>query len=154
MGLLGLDTSKARLDTGVLLLLAGDRFQFGGIGGAGSVEFKTHTLRPPRRRWARVFCVKSLCHSKSHFGQSENHDMTDNQHSNTQEAPPHAQLIEMATAHWVSHIAYVAAKLSLADHLAQGPKSADELAGPTRTHAPSLYRFMRTLASFGIVTED
>src|SRR5881394_1724630 len=80
--------------------------------------------------------------------------MTNNQHSNTQETPPHAQLIEMATAHWVSHIAYVAAKLSLADHLAQGPMSTDELAKLTRTHAPSLYRLMRTLASFGIVTED
>src|SRR5262249_30658629 len=28
------------------------------------------------------------------------------------------------------------------------------LAGPTATHAPSLYRLMRTLASLGILTED
>jgi len=54
----------------------------------------------------------------------------------------------------VSRIVYVAAKLSLADHLAKGPKSADELAGPTGTHAPSLYRLMRTLANLGILTED
>jgi hypothetical protein len=60
----------------------------------------------------------------------------------------------MAMAHWVSHILYVAAKLNLADHLAKGPGSADELAGPTGTHAPSLYRFMRTLANLGILTED
>jgi len=80
--------------------------------------------------------------------------MTENLHSTPQGTPPHAQLIEMAMSHWVSHIAYVAAKLSLADHLAQGPKSADELAGPTKTHAPSLYRLLRTLASLGIVTED
>lgn len=80
--------------------------------------------------------------------------MTEHDHSNTETAPPHAQLIQMATAHWVSHIVYVAAKLSLADHLAKGPKSADELAGPTSTHASSLYRFMRTLANLGIVTED
>jgi hypothetical protein len=32
--------------------------------------------------------------------------------------------------------------------------SADQLAGPTGTHAPSLYRLMRTLASLGIMTED
>ena len=75
-------------------------------------------------------------------------------HSETQAAPPHAQLVEMAMAHWVSHIAYVAAKLSLADHLAKGPKSADELARPTGTHAPSLYRLMRTFANLGILTED
>jgi hypothetical protein len=60
----------------------------------------------------------------------------------------------MAMAHWVSHIVYVAAKLNLADHLAAGPQSADALAGLTETHAPSLYRLLRTLASLGILTED
>lgn len=68
--------------------------------------------------------------------------------------PPHAQLVHMGTAHWVSHILYVAAKLSLTDHLAEGPKGADELAAVTNTHAPSLGRFMRTLAHLGLVTED
>src|SRR5262245_12210150 len=73
---------------------------------------------------------------------------------NTEALPPHAQLVQMATAHWVSHVAYVAAKLGLPDHLANGPETAEELAGPTNTHAPSLYRLMRTLASLGIVAED
>ncbi len=68
--------------------------------------------------------------------------------------PPHAQLIEMATAHWILRIVYVAAKLDLADRLDGEPKSADELAGPTGTHAPSLYRLMRTLAHLGILSED
>ena len=67
--------------------------------------------------------------------------------------PPHAQLIQMGTGQWVSRIVYVAAQLELADHLASGPKSAAELAGPTRTHARSLHRLMRTLASFGILSE-
>ena len=79
--------------------------------------------------------------------------MTENNHSTT-ETSPLAQLVQMALAHWVSHIVYVAAKLNLADHLAKGPKSADELAGPMGTHAPSLYRLMRTLANLGILTED
>ncbi len=69
------------------------------------------------------------------------------------EIPPHAQLIEMVTSSWISKIVYIAAKLDLADRLADGPKSAGELAGPTATHAPSLHRLMRTLASFGILTE-
>jgi hypothetical protein len=60
----------------------------------------------------------------------------------------------MAMAHWVSHIVYVAAKLNLADLLAQGPKSADALAVQIKMHAPSLYRLMRTLASLGILTEN
>jgi hypothetical protein len=78
--------------------------------------------------------------------------MPENNHEGTQTAPPHAQLAQMATAYWVSAIVYVAAKLSLADHLAEGPKAADELAGPTGTHAPSLYRLMRALANLGILT--
>ena len=49
---------------------------------------------------------------------------------------------------------FTLAKLSVADHLANGPKSADEIAGETGTHAPSLYRLMRTLANLGILTED
>lgn len=68
--------------------------------------------------------------------------------------PPHAQVIQMATAYWVSKVIYAAAKLELADHLATAPQSAVELAGATRTHAPSLHRLMRTLASLGILTED
>ena len=80
--------------------------------------------------------------------------MTEKHQSPTETAPPHAQLVQMGMAHWVSQIVYVAAKLSLADHLAKGPKSAVELAALTGTHAPSLYRLMRTLANLGILTED
>src|SRR5262245_65567559 len=80
--------------------------------------------------------------------------MTDKQQDKNQAMPPHAQLIQMAMAHWVSHIVFAAAKLNLADHLAQGPKTADALAGPTGTHAPSLFRLMRTLASLGVFTQD
>jgi len=71
------------------------------------------------------------------------------------EAPPaHAQLVQMAMAHWVSHVVHAAAKLGLADHLAGGSQDAESLSGPTGTHAPSLYRLMRTLASLGILAED
>jgi hypothetical protein len=80
--------------------------------------------------------------------------MPANDHDKTETAPPQAQLVQMARAHWVFHIVFVAAKLSLADHLAKTPKSAEELAGKTGTHAPSLYRLMRALASLGILTED
>jgi hypothetical protein len=68
--------------------------------------------------------------------------------------PPHAVLIQMGTAQWVSRILYVAAQLGLADRLAQGAKSAEELAGPTGTHAPSLHRLMRALANLGLLTAD
>jgi hypothetical protein len=67
--------------------------------------------------------------------------------------PPHVQLIQMAAGSWVSAIVYGTAKLGLADRLADGPKGADELASLTGTHAPTLYRFMRTLASLGVLNE-
>jgi hypothetical protein len=60
----------------------------------------------------------------------------------------------MAMGHWVSRIIYLAAKLNLADRLAGGPKSAEELAGPTETDARSLYRFMRSLSNLGILAES
>ena len=67
--------------------------------------------------------------------------------------PPHLQLIEMGTAYRVSRIVYAAAKLGLADHLAAGPRSAAELAGPLKLHAASLHRLMRTMASLELLAE-
>jgi hypothetical protein len=69
-----------------------------------------------------------------------------------QDLPPHVKLIEMGTAFWVSKVVYAAAKLSLADRL-DTPKSAAELAPLVGAHAPSLHRFMRTLAGLGLLAE-
>jgi len=79
--------------------------------------------------------------------------MTDNR-ATMEAAPPHVQLVQMAMGHWISRIVYLAAQLGIADLLASGPKTADELAGPTKMHAPSLYRWMRSLANLGILTES
>jgi hypothetical protein len=67
--------------------------------------------------------------------------------------PPHVQLIQMGTAHWMARVVYAAAKLGIADHLAGGPRTTADLAAATGTHAPSLYRVLRTLAGLGVVTE-
>jgi hypothetical protein len=48
---------------------------------------------------------------------------------------------------------YAAAKLGLADRLAHGPRTADELAADTGTHPRSLYRLLRALAGAGIFAE-
>jgi hypothetical protein len=79
--------------------------------------------------------------------------MSDVHEAASQALPPHAQLIQMGAASWISAVVYAAAKLGIADHLAAGPRSAVELADTTRTHAPSLHRLMRTLAGVGILTE-
>jgi hypothetical protein len=54
----------------------------------------------------------------------------------------------------VPRLVHLFATLKLADHLAAGPKSADELASLTGTHPPALARVLRTLASLGFVTQD
>jgi hypothetical protein len=71
----------------------------------------------------------------------------------TEAAPRQDQLIQMATAYWMSRILYVAAEMNLAERLAEGPRTAKELAQSTATDAPSLYRLMRALASLGLFTE-
>ena len=45
--------------------------------------------------------------------------------------PPHAQIIQMGTAYWVSQFVCTAANMRLADHLSDGPRSAGELAAVT-----------------------
>ena len=80
--------------------------------------------------------------------------MSDIAHGKTEAQSPQSQLIQMATAHWVSRFLYVAARMNLADQLAKQPKTAEELAQATGAAAPSLHRLMRTLASLGLFTED
>ncbi len=79
--------------------------------------------------------------------------MPDNNQAALQTLPPSVQLIQMSRAFVVPRTICAAAQLGLADQLAAGPKSAAELAGPMRAHAPSLHRFMRALAGLGILTE-
>jgi len=67
--------------------------------------------------------------------------------------PPHVQLIQMGVALWQARAVYAAAELGLADLLAKGERSTEDLARETGTHAPSLYRLLRALASCGLVTE-
>jgi len=71
----------------------------------------------------------------------------------TAQLPPPAALYQMATGHYVSNAIYVAATLEIADLLATGPRGDDELAQATGTHAPSLKRVLRLLASVGVFAE-
>ena len=67
--------------------------------------------------------------------------------------PPSTTLLQMITGYWVSQAIYVAAKLGVADLLAETPRSFEELAMETKTEAPLLRRVLRALASIGIFTE-
>lgn len=63
------------------------------------------------------------------------------------------KLRELINGYQVSQAIHVAATLGIADLLAAGSRSADELAAETDTHAPSLYRLLRALASVGVFYE-
>lgn len=64
------------------------------------------------------------------------------------------QVARLASGYWHTQAIYVAAKLGIADALAGGPRSADELASSTGTNPRALYRLLRALASVGIFAED
>jgi hypothetical protein len=61
---------------------------------------------------------------------------------------------QMVTGCLVSQLTYVAAKLGIADRLADGPKTAAQLAAAVDAHPQSLYRVLRALAALGVFTED
>jgi hypothetical protein len=70
------------------------------------------------------------------------------------EVPPQVTMLQIISGFWLSRAVYIAAKLGLADLVKKQPKSAEELAQATDTHAPSLYRMLRALANAGIFAED
>jgi O-methyltransferase domain/Dimerisation domain len=63
-------------------------------------------------------------------------------------------LLRMIWGTHISRAVYVAAELGIADLLADGPLSSDELARRTGTHQPSLYRVLRLLAALGVFAQD
>jgi hypothetical protein len=79
--------------------------------------------------------------------------MTEIANGNVEVPPPHAQLIQMGMGFIPARVLYLAAKLGSADLLADEPKSAAELAGPTGVHQRALHRLMRTLSSLGVLAE-
>ncbi|MCX4640757.1 methyltransferase [Streptomyces sp. P9-2B-2] len=65
-----------------------------------------------------------------------------------------APLMDLALSHLFSAALRTAAHHRLADHLAGGPRTAEQLAATTGTHAPHLRRVLRYLATRGIFRED
>jgi hypothetical protein len=72
-------------------------------------------------------------------------------HSSDQSA---ATLLQLANGYRVTQAIHVAAKLGIADLLADGPRTSDDLASATACHAPSLYRLMRALSAIDIFHEE
>ena len=62
-------------------------------------------------------------------------------------------LRRMIVGYRLSQALHVAAKLGIADLLAEGPRRAEDLAGVTGSHPSSLFRVLRLLASEGVFEE-
>jgi SAM-dependent methyltransferase len=61
---------------------------------------------------------------------------------------------QLIRGYWTTQAIFVAAELRIADLLADGPKSPDELGQQAGVKGDMLYRVLRALASIGIFAED
>jgi hypothetical protein len=66
---------------------------------------------------------------------------------------PRRALLRLVSGYQVSQALHVAARLDIADRLAGGPRSSDELATEAETDADALYRLLRALAAVGVLRE-
>jgi multifunctional cyclase/dehydratase/O-methyltransferase len=66
--------------------------------------------------------------------------------------PPHVRLLLLTDGKRISRVLHVVAELGIADELADGPLTVEDLAGRTATHADSLGRVLRVAAAFGLFT--
>lgn len=64
--------------------------------------------------------------------------------------PPSARMMQLVSGQWVAQAVYVAAKLGVADRLADGPRPVAEIARAVGAHEDALARLMRMLAAFGV----
>lgn len=69
-------------------------------------------------------------------------------------ANPVNDVLGLLSGYWYSQMLYVMAELGIADCVAQGPKTVEALAGETGCDADSLHRFLRALASIGLLAES
>ena len=71
-----------------------------------------------------------------------------------QSVPPDAVLMQMLFGAQMQRGVCLTVRLGIPDLLAEQTQTAEELAAKTGTHAPSLYRLLRTLASIGVFAEN
>jgi hypothetical protein len=63
-------------------------------------------------------------------------------------------LLHLIRGYAATQLIYVAAKLRIADCLASGPRTSEELAQNVGAHAPTLRRFLRGLVNLGVLEEQ
>jgi hypothetical protein len=55
------------------------------------------------------------------------------------------RMTQMITGYWVTQVVHAAATFSFADHLAKGPKTAEQIARAEGTDPSATFRLMRPL---------
>lgn len=87
----------------------------------------------------------------THF--SDYHDTAEVRRIVTGDRPLASWFLEMHDNHICTSAVQLATKVGIPDLLGGGPREADELAEATGTDPRALYRLLRTLAGFGILTQ-
>src|ERR1051325_5827248 len=73
--------------------------------------------------------------------------------NSSQDVPPPVQMLRLATGYWVSQACAVAARLGIADRLAQGPRKSEDIAREVGVNPGALHRLLRACASVGVFAE-
>ena len=68
--------------------------------------------------------------------------------------PPPVQMVQLLAGFQVSQALYAAAKIGVADHLVDGPQTAERLAVQVDADPVALSRLLRTLSSLGVFTQS
>jgi hypothetical protein len=86
------------------------------------------------------------------FDQSSSEPQTPIENVESTRSAPHPcqPLTQMITSYWVARAIYSAAKLRIADHLKDGPRTAEALAATAGVAPRPLYRVLRALAGLGV----
>ena len=64
-----------------------------------------------------------------------------------------SRLLGLVSGSWKTQAVHVAARLRIADHLAEGPRTISELVAATGAHEDSLHRFLRALTTIDLIRE-
>jgi len=67
--------------------------------------------------------------------------------------PPDALIMQLLSGKTIFFCITTVARLGIADHISATPRAVEDIARDTATHAPSLYRILRLLVSFGVFRE-
>lgn len=67
--------------------------------------------------------------------------------------PPQVRMLQLACGSWVAQAVSVFARLGVADVLSAGPRRTDEIAAVVGAHPQTLYRLLRALSDYDVVTE-